>query len=442
MPFRPWLRQALAPLLALAFFLGLPSRAHAQLAIFQEQSLPRLDADGKTVTKRPQTLKPEGVSYRDCLDDQKIRFPLQLSNFEGNASLQVWAGLAGADCKQQQNRNAGTAVCWQVSAGIQLAINPVVDIPVRAIMAGAPPNKPSTPASDASICGKVDLTTISLQFLYFSPGQLATPSQSKDVAIEVDTVGPAPPSGLKVLPGNGRLKVSWNNISGEGGVSVLTGVKVYCEKLTSATTEATSDASVGICDPDGNTAADATSSTDGSGSADASVAGDSSAGDSSADAASADAAGTSSVCDASASSTSNAGGSCQPSKLIAGQIPDKTVLNEHLCGEIGGNAGTSVYADTLGGNPLENGVTYAVAVAATDPFDNPGTLSTPLCDYPETTADFWEDYRNAGGDAGGGCATTRSPVGQVSALVALVFATLATIRRRLKVRAATRRIDR
>jgi hypothetical protein len=445
MTLRPWLRQALAPLLAVAFFLGLPSRAHAQIAILQEQSLPRLDANGNTVTKRPQTLKPEGVNYRDCVDDQRIRFPLQLSNFEGNASLQVWAGLAGADCKEQQNRNAGTAVCWQVSAGIQLALNPVVDIPVRAIMAGAPPNKPSAPVSDASICGKIDLTTISLQFLYFSPGQLATSSHHKVVAIEVDTVGPPPPSGLKVLPGNGRLKVSWDNISGEGGLSGGTGVKVYCEKVTGAPSQATTDASAGTCEPDAaSTSADAAAAmtTDGGSLSDAASIDAASTDAASTDAASTDAASTSGVCDASASSSSNAGASCQASKLIAGQIPDKTVLAEHLCGEIAGNTGSSVYADTLGGNPLENGVTYAVAVAGTDPFDNPGTLSTPLCNFPEVTANFWEDYRDAGGDAGGGCAITRTPVGQVSALVALVFATLATIRRRLEARAATRRIDR
>ena len=436
MTLRSLLHVLVTPLLGVVFFLFAPSRAHAQgLGLFQEQSLPRLDSKREPVTKRPQTLKPEGVSYRDCIEDQKIRFPLELSNFEGDASIEVWAGLAGADCKQQQNRTAESAVCWPVVTGVPPTINPIVDIPVREIMAGAPPNRPRAPVSDASICGKIDLTNISLQFLYFTPGQRgATPSRSKDVTIEVDTVGPAPPSGLKVLPGNGRIKVSWNNISGEGGVSVLTGVKVYCERLTGASTPTETDGSSATCNFDATADSSADAVADASTDAGADASTDASA-DASTDASAGD------PCTPSTASTSG-NSSCKSSKLLADQIPSKTVLTEHLCGEFGGNAGTSVYARTLGGKPLENGVTYAVAVAATDPFDNPGTLSTPLCEFPELTADFWEDYRDDGGDAGGGCTTSQAPVGPVAAIVMIVVATLATVRRRRQSRGTTRRIER
>jgi hypothetical protein len=232
MPLRLLRRVLLTSALAIAILACLPSLARADITLYQEQSLPRVDKDGKSVVKRAITLKPEGVSFQDCVDDLSIRFPLQLSGFEGNGSLQVWAGLG--DCKPQTNRQGVSAVCWQLSTGIPLQLNTTVDIPVRKIMSGV--GKPTEAASNEGrdVCGTVDLATVSVQFLYFAPGQLATPAQNKDISVEVDTVGPAAPTGLRTEPGNGRIRVVWNNISGEGGVSVLTGVKVYCDQLGSA----------------------------------------------------------------------------------------------------------------------------------------------------------------------------------------------------------------
>jgi hypothetical protein len=84
-------------------------------------------------------------------------------------------------------------------------------------------------------------------------------------------------------------------------------------------------------------------------------------------------------------------------------------------------------------------VTYAVAVAATDAFGNVGPLSTPICEYPEETTDFWKKYREAGGNAGGGCATAGSPIGSVSVLTGLTIAVLSMARRRWTTRREARR---
>ncbi|HVJ92816.1 MAG TPA: hypothetical protein VM580_23610 [Labilithrix sp.] len=298
-------------------------RARESIDVHQE-TLPRLDRDGNLVAKRPLSLKPEGVNYQDCLHDQKIRFPLMLSGFEANANLQVWAGLAGTDCAVQANRSGSHATCWQLTANVPLSGQTVVDIPVRSILAGAPPNTPATPKDDETVCGTVDLAQISVQFLYFSPGQLATPSATKAVSIEVDTIGPAPLTGLRTTRGDGHIVVEWDNIGGGGVVSAHTGATVYCE-LTAAAPEGDGEISktcssahlLGGLVPDADFA----------------------------------------------------------SKYECGSIAGDTV-SSLAARTVGGQPLTNRTADTPN-------VTYALAVAVTDAFGNVGPLSTPICDYPE-----------------------------------------------------------
>lgn len=411
MPLRLLRRVVLASALTVTFVLCLSSVARAQvIAIYQEQSLPRVDSEGNTLAKRPITLMPEGVNYQDCLDDQRIRFPLQISPApEGNALLQVWAGNAGTDCKDQTNRTSANANCWLLVTGVPLTVNPIVDIPVRSIMAGAPPFRPTELAQGTEMCGKVDLAQIAVQFLYFAPGQHATPSQSKDISVQVDTIGPAPPTGLRTLPGNGRIKVVWDNISGEGGVSVLTGVKVYCDLVTGQTVPT---------EDDSNTSEECTEvpiTTDDDSGADA---------------------GTMLVCEDAGTSEESTASACSSPNFSTNIIPDSEFNAQFECGSITGNAGSSVTATSLRGQPLQNRtetnptVLYAVSVAATDAFNNVGPLSDPRCEYPELTTDFWENYRNAGGEAGGGCDASGSPVGSLSTLGVVGLAALSALRRR------------
>jgi hypothetical protein len=51
---------------------------------------------------------------------------------------------------------------------------------------------------------------------------------------------------------------------------------------------------------------------------------------------------------------------------------------------------------------LRNGQLYAVAVATVDKLGNVGPLSEIECGSPKPVTDFFEAYRNAGGEAGGG----------------------------------------
>jgi hypothetical protein len=413
MPFRLFRRVLLTSALTLAILTCLPSLARADITVYQETSLPRTDPQGKSVNKRALSLKPEGVSYQDCKDDLRIRFALQLSGFEAGGSLQVWAGLG--ECKTQTNRQGASATCWQIEKGIGLAVNTAVDIPVRAIMAGV--SDPRTPNAEASVCGTVDLATVSLQFLYFAPGQLATPAQNKDISVEIDTIGPDAPTGIKTEPGNGRIRVRWDNISGEGGVSLLTGVKVYADEIGSAAIDA------GASQPAEPNCTEVPNTPD--------------AGEDGGDAGDIDA-GTTIVCEDGGTSDGGGGGggACESANLREGIIPDAEFNSHFECGSITGNAGSSALCQSADGKPLKNrdpnnpNVTYAVAVAATDPFGNVGKLSAPICEYPEETSDFWQNYRNSGGKAGGGCASAGSPIGSVSALTTITVAVLSMARRR------------
>jgi hypothetical protein len=81
-----------------------------------------------------------------------------------------------------------------------------------------------------------------------------------------------------------------------------------------------------------------------------------------------------------------------PTELPSGTEP----TSDYFCGESDG------YSASMQTEPLENGVTYEVAVAGVDNFYNVGLLSSTRCDAPQLVTDFYEAYREAGGEGGGG----------------------------------------
>lgn len=427
-----------------------PKVAHAQVAItiYQETSLPRvkLDANGNLVNvqKRALNLTPEGVNYQDCIDNVRIRFPVQLGGtFTGNDTFEMWAGLSGDDCSAQTSRTSTTArTCWKLASGLPKTLNQNVDIPVRTIISGAVNQQ--NPVDAPSICGTVDLTTIAVNFLFFSAGATSTPSATKSLSIQADTVGPSAPTGLSSLPGNTRLIMNWDSISGESGVSVLTGIRVYCDpnhgngipaECVNLINERNAIASGGTSTP--TTTEDAGDAGD-SGTVAATLVDGSCISETDDDSGAI----VSTVCDAGTDGATTGdgsvgtGGTCETSNLApsTGAFTPSAAFNECFsCGTITGNTGTSIVASSLRGQPLANNTTYAIAVAATDAFDNVGPLSGLQCNYPELTNDFWEAYKNAGGKAGGGCDTTsQSPAGSMAVFGVSAAFVLATMRKRKK----------
>jgi hypothetical protein len=71
---------------------------------------------------------------------------------------------------------------------------------------------------------------------------------------------------------------------------------------------------------------------------------------------------------------------------------------------------------------LTNGVTYATAVAGVDAYFNSGNLSALACGTPEPVTGFFEAYRDAGGQGGGGfCAIGAGRSGVAAGTIALAL---------------------
>ncbi|WP_437638344.1 hypothetical protein [Sorangium sp. So ce854] len=91
---------------------------------------------------------------------------------------------------------------------------------------------------------------------------------------------------------------------------------------------------------------------------------------------------------------------CSSAKLVPGQVPDGL----DPCGDVG-------KADQGSAGNLTNGERSAVAVAAYDIVGNAGPLSALACGTPVAVDGFFEKYREAGGQAGGGFCSVGGPVG-------------------------------
>ena len=91
--------------------------------------------------------------------------------------------------------------------------------------------------------------------------------------------------------------------------------------------------------------------------------------------------------------------SCTESSILK---PGYRPADKYKCGKA---SKTSTRANATG---LVNNVAYNVAVAATDTFRNVGVISTADCGVPQPVTGFFEAYRNAGGEGGGGfCSFSR-----------------------------------
>ncbi|WP_438019300.1 hypothetical protein WMF18_09605 [Sorangium sp. So ce315] len=91
---------------------------------------------------------------------------------------------------------------------------------------------------------------------------------------------------------------------------------------------------------------------------------------------------------------------CSSAKLVPGQVPDGL----DPCGDVG-------KADQGSAGGLTNGKRYVVGVAAYDGVGNAGPLSALACGTPVAVDGFFEKYREAGGQAGGGFCSVGGPVG-------------------------------
>lgn len=115
---------------------------------------------------------------------------------------------------------------------------------------------------------------------------------------------------------------------------------------------------------------------------------------------------------------------CTSSTLVPGELPPADAVQ---CGDASGG---QVTEGTASGD-LANGTRYVVAVGARDKFDNVGALSVLTCGTPQEVTGFFEAYRAAGGQGGGGfCSFGPARRGVLGIAVGLLLAGALLVRRR------------
>lgn len=373
-------------------------------------ALPRLDANGNGVTKRVDPASAEGVNLSDCHADQSIEFPLVESGFAPGDVSEIWASNGSTDCTDPQFRPGTQSVHCVKLGSFPLTTTTQTTIKVKTLLSAT-----GITAVDAQGCPSVDISTVTVYFMIFRGGVATTPIAKDTVPIKVDTQGPLALTGVKALPGNQAITISWN-AAGEAGAQDIIGAQALCDPKPAPAT-ATDAGSTTVCIEASTSTADADADADASETPEP-------------------------TCSTVAGEGGTAGGpipttSAIPSDGLACTTQAFAASTAVRCGSVSGTTGNTIRIDSINGAPLQNGVVYAVAVAGTDSFQNVGSVSSAVCQFPEETSDFWSDYRNAGGQSGG-CSVESAalPIGSFSVMMVGIVMTLSTLRR------ARRRNDR
>ena len=376
---------------ALAFALVslfVAATAFAQTVTVTTGSILRQTKDGGSVPSRfVIDAKTQGISQKDCLDDLVFVVPLAITGLPTSYSLQAWAGT---DCATLTSRTGANPTCWPLlGAGISVAQSVSVKLRMQDIVAqmntGTTRNTTYSAATSSVCTSQTSLgsgsTSLGISFLWIDGGSGNSQGTPATWNIAVKLFGPDAPTNLTAGAGGGLLKLTWTAPSNQKD---LQGFRIYTQ---AAGGDASTDATTTTCTEGGVI----DGGLDDSGDA------------------------TSVQVDA----------SCTTTPLTCGGTIDITKVTPT---EIGGSVG----GGTVSG--LVDGQSYSVAVAAYDSFGNSGTLSNTICATPQDTLDFWDNYRNAGGTAGGGCATAttsgEAPPWTIFAIGAFLgFAVVRRIRR-------------
>jgi len=483
--FRP--RQALGFAIVLAATL-VSAVAGAQTVSVSGQPYPNRIVNGNNLgySTRAQNLNPLGISYTDCTSDMVLQFSVTLSGFAGSDSLEVWGSL-NSDCTASTDRGIGAgvqALCWGLRAGN--IVNPIINTPqtytfyVRvqdlvgwqvtlptATQAANPPAKGIEACTAQATFAAVP---INVNFLAIDSGGNSdgTPYQ---YVINTDMVGPPAPSGVSETVGDTIYNVNWTANSD----SDTAGYNVYIDPIPGQegaeggplSSEA---GQVTVCPDTGATSlGDATLGDDGAldGPLETSLPVESG------------------VPEASGPLpydggcyTINRGGqppasangyTCNDSILASGITQDgggldaevvqpvvedeagnvieggsveegnggiSTIPTQYL---LNGSSGFTIADKAVGSYQIKglvDYVTYTVVVASVDGTGNVGPPSLEVCDYPAPVKDFWQNYREDGGQGAGFCALESIGAGGASSLagVAGVLGFAAIVRRRRRSR--------
>jgi hypothetical protein len=440
-----------------------PRAAYAQtLAATSLQYPDRILPDGTDLGTGPraQNLTPLGVSYADCMQDQSLKFSVAVSGFTGGTDIQLWATKNGNCANDSERGSPGPPTCWPLPGGLA-SVNQMTtatyQFTVRVQDIIGPQNAVPNPAQytrrGAEACTSqlsFSSQTFSVFFVPVQNGNNAV-GMAYSYHLPVDLVGPPAPTGINDQVGDTLFTLTWTPNSDTD----TTGYNVYMDPIPGHEgTAGSMDGAVATPEPIlycPDTGAPMATM-------DAGDSGDDGSADATADA-TADAASTPTPVDAGCYYI-NVGGpptmsKCGDTVLAGGIVQDSgttvvssddsgtvetgsggisTIPSQYLVGASG--AGLTISDKSVGTytiTGLKNEVTYSAVVSAVDGYGNIGPPSVEQCDYPAPVNDFWTDYRNAGGRAGGGfCAleAVGAPAGTSLAGVALVMGVGAVVRRR------------
>jgi hypothetical protein len=473
-----------------AFTLAASGRASAQtISPSPQQPYANRFVNGKNLgqSTRNMNLNPLGINYSDCIEDMVFQFSVVLTGFAGADNMQIWATNQG-DCTADTTRGLGgttaqQATCWLVSTGLSAptanGIGYSFNVPVRALVGpqnAIPPAGTLVGDEGPDACTHQPSfapVTITVWFLPLLANGLldtaGTPYQYP--AILTSLLAPPPPTGVSIGDGDTLFVVNWTPNTD----AYTAGYDVFIDPPPGSSPDAAGSApQQTLYCPDASVGSAAGAAT-----ADADTDGESDA-----DATASAVAATDASCFyiyGGGSLPSGAGGSNCPSTVLASGTVQSTgtVLADEastiesvdtdaaiVTGTggistipcqylIGGacSAGQPAYSSTqatLSGEGvgsytvkgLTNGTTYTIAVSAVDGSGNVGPPSIEACDYPAPVNDFFTQYRNDGGQAGGGfCAleAVGMATGSSAAFGGVAAAALALARRRKSKRAVKKR---
>lgn len=382
---------------AAILMLGVSSWTHGAAA----QTVELNQTTGFKVERDPERSSgefPLKLNRDDCLNDSDgsredprgpgvkkrtlIEITPKLTKATTSMSLEVWVGTASADCTDRAQRQSVTGRCNKVFStttsvsGQTFVIHPrdVIEALSRTNEGG----KDLQGVGTRDSCSFQTETAVGYYVMLLTNGDVVGTTAKWDKS-PIDTRAPDPPDTIDVTAGDGLLFPEWEIPESAVATDTL-GFRFYCEPV-------------------------------GGGPVAAGGAGNGQGG-------------------AGGATAAASGCSSQPSRLVAGALPDD--LAPYLCGVANGITTRSGQVTRIGidertgsgGTRLQNGVEYAVAIATVDQVSNKGRLSPATCGTPEEVTTFFESYRDEGGRGGGGfCGFSPRPNASLAILASLALTT-------------------
>lgn len=227
--------------------LALPSSARAAISLRGDTTFTRTDARGRPAGEHVLSLEPKGINLRDCVEDQRVHWPLALTDWVPDGTVEAWVSNKDVDCQAKATRERE---CVKAGDSITPSAEMDVTLPVRSMVAPIT-SKTTSPATIASCTTTVERADIRVHFLHFARTNDDAPLFATSTILPVDLVLPHAAPAPIIKPGApwASLHVSWSPSS-----EANTRTNIYCVKLSASNSV---DGNPATCSPVGFKAVDA-----------------------------------------------------------------------------------------------------------------------------------------------------------------------------------------